>query len=304
MQRYIKKNRTGFTMAELLVCLAIISVIATILIPTLHNIHPDKEKTMFKKAYSISERVVEELVNDPELYPDNGINVGFDNVGAVTYNGITYGAGSSTFNEQQMIDELTSSCGELAENSAERTACERKRAAQLRPDTYARIKFCRLFAMKLNTLERDTSDEGTNEDAITLNCKNAALAMDEEDVTEDDDDQWQHNTNNNFGETGENADNEDNRNSFTTTDGMIWRMPYTNFTERDTNGNGVPSLATIWVDVNGNRPPNISDSTTGTCDPDANIDRFSITVRADGKMTVNGVCAREYVSDMRLIRNR
>lgn len=293
MQRDIKMNRTGFTMAELLVCLAIISVIATILIPTLHSIHPDKEKTMFKKAYSLSERVVEELVNDPELYPDNGINVGFDNVGSVTYNGITYGAGSSTLSETEITTVLTSNCGNYPENSDDRIACERDQASTIRNLKDARIKFCRLFAMKLNTLE--------DADTITTNCENAAHANLEEETAEDDNTQWNNNTNNAFGTRG--------TNTFTTTDGMIWRMPYTNFTELRDDGGASPSLAVIWVDVNGDKAPNQADidliaNPNATCDPDENIDRFSITIRADGKMTVNGACAREYVSDMRLMHNR
>lgn len=261
----------------------------------MHNIHPDKEKTMFKKAYSLTERVVEELVNDPELYPDNGINVGFDNVGQVRYNGVTYGAGSSTLSEQEVLEAFNADCGAYEEGSDERDSCQLNKASAIRDLKNARIKFCRLFAMKLNTLESDNDDTHT----ITTNCENAARAGLEPNTTDDDNSQWNNNTNNAFGSRG--------TNSFTTTDGMIWRMPYTNFTELRQDGSGAdPSLATIWIDVNGEKAPNQADTdltvnANATCDHDANIDRFSITVRADGKMTVNGACAREYVSDMTLM---
>ena len=76
----VRKAKSGFTLAELMVCLTIIAVISTILIPTLGRVRPNKSKAMFKKAYNISERVVYELVNDQELYPTTDENVGIDNV--------------------------------------------------------------------------------------------------------------------------------------------------------------------------------------------------------------------------------
>ena len=100
-----KSDKRGFTMAEMLVCLAIISVIATILIPTLGRIKPNKEKTMFKKAYQITERVIYELVNDPELYPATDINAGFDNIREVQYNGVSYGASIPVLGEEPTTEE-------------------------------------------------------------------------------------------------------------------------------------------------------------------------------------------------------
>ncbi len=85
-----KKYSYAFTLAELMVCLAIIAIISTMLIPTLANYRPNKSKIMFKKAYNITERVVDELVNDADLYPTSYDKSGFDNVDAVEYNGETY----------------------------------------------------------------------------------------------------------------------------------------------------------------------------------------------------------------------
>ncbi len=94
----VRKAKSGFTLAELMVCLTIIAVISTILIPTLGRVRPNKSKAMFKKAYNISERVVYELVNDQELYPTTDENVGIDNVSEVSYNGELY-SGNTKFCE-------------------------------------------------------------------------------------------------------------------------------------------------------------------------------------------------------------
>ena len=205
-------NKKGFTMAEMLVCLAIISVIATILIPTLVRVKPNKEKAMFKKTYSVAERIVYELVNDPELYPPSDSYVGFDNVKEVTYNGTTYG--SDSVNEDA-----------------------------------AKQKFCKLFAMKLNTV-------GPNDDGVFCSSTNANI---------------------------------ENTPSFTTTDGVEWHMPISNFVD----GNNI-STESILVDVNGKKGPNNQDTSGSECNE--NVDRFEIKVRADGKMWVEGACAEEYIS--------
>lgn len=113
----MKSYKFGFTLAEVMVCLAIISVLATILIPTLGQFKPNKTKTMFKKAYQISERVIYELVNDNELYPAGDGVYGLDNVGRVKYGNENYGD----------------------DDNQESAA--------------AKFKFCQLFALKLNTLE-------------------------------------------------------------------------------------------------------------------------------------------------------
>jgi prepilin-type N-terminal cleavage/methylation domain-containing protein len=63
--------KKGFTISEMLVCLAIIACIAGMLIPQIINKRPNKEKAMFRKAYYIAERVVAELINNDELYPSD-----------------------------------------------------------------------------------------------------------------------------------------------------------------------------------------------------------------------------------------
>ena len=81
----------AFTLGEVLVTLLIVGVIAATLIPTLKNIQPDRQKLMFKKAYTTVERIVTELVNDDYLYSETDDAVGLDNTNTVDVNGNDYG---------------------------------------------------------------------------------------------------------------------------------------------------------------------------------------------------------------------
>lgn len=92
----MNNKKRAFTLGEVLVTLMIVGVIAALIIPIIKNAQPDKQKLMFKKAYTNVERVVTELVNDDDLYPDVGDYMGFDNTNAVTVNGISY-SGNTKF---------------------------------------------------------------------------------------------------------------------------------------------------------------------------------------------------------------
>lgn len=72
----INLKRTAFTLAETLIVLCIIGAIAVIMLSTMKN-QVNKNKAMFKKAYSVLERNVVELVNDEALYPYNDAKFGF-----------------------------------------------------------------------------------------------------------------------------------------------------------------------------------------------------------------------------------
>lgn len=76
------KIKNGFTLAEVLVTLAIIGVISAIVLPMLKNVTPNKEQVMLKKAYYLASRNINEMINDEELYPerDNENVSGFSNV--------------------------------------------------------------------------------------------------------------------------------------------------------------------------------------------------------------------------------
>ncbi len=83
------KKIKAFTLAETLIVLSIIGVVAILVLSTLINSVPDKNKAMFKKAYSVTERTVAELVNDETLYPYDPERIGFLNTDAVQIPGTT-----------------------------------------------------------------------------------------------------------------------------------------------------------------------------------------------------------------------
>ena len=66
----MKKIKHGFTLAEMLVVLGVIVFLLTILVPVMKKVTPNQDKMMLKKAYYMAERVINELVNDTELYPE------------------------------------------------------------------------------------------------------------------------------------------------------------------------------------------------------------------------------------------
>lgn len=77
----------GFTLAELLLCLAIISVIVTLTFPMVSKVRPNKHKALFKKSYYLTERIVHDLINDPDFYPEKSGVIGFEDTSEVKFNG-------------------------------------------------------------------------------------------------------------------------------------------------------------------------------------------------------------------------
>ncbi len=85
--------KKGYTLAETLITLAIIGVIAAILTPAVINAQPNREMVAFKKAYKQASRVLHELANDEDFYDRNK---GFTDDTQVSYNGVSYGGVGNT----------------------------------------------------------------------------------------------------------------------------------------------------------------------------------------------------------------
>ena len=80
----------AFSLAELMVTLVIMGILASIMIPTIKNFIPDKNKAAFKKAYYVAERVIYDMVTDESLYPSSGTYKGFDNLEEVRFDGFEH----------------------------------------------------------------------------------------------------------------------------------------------------------------------------------------------------------------------
>ena len=72
----MKKQNKAFTLAETLVVLCVIGVISVLMLSSIGN-KINRSKAMFKKAYSLTERTVVELVNDETYYPYDYEKFGF-----------------------------------------------------------------------------------------------------------------------------------------------------------------------------------------------------------------------------------
>lgn len=60
--------KKGFTLAELLITLGIVGVIAAVTVPTVAKLKPDNAKAKFLKSYAVLTDVTAELVNDESLF--------------------------------------------------------------------------------------------------------------------------------------------------------------------------------------------------------------------------------------------
>ena len=87
-------HKKGFTLSEVMVTMAVLSVLFAILIPAVQSNIPNKSKIMFRKSYSDIERVVDMLISDDTLYPGltdiNGNEIGFLNTALVSLEGQPY----------------------------------------------------------------------------------------------------------------------------------------------------------------------------------------------------------------------
>ena len=86
----MKKLQQGFTLAELLIALGIVGVLAMITVPIINNMidNATRDDLMQKKAEHMLDEALYDLITDSELYPDE--NVGFADTNKVKYKGVEY----------------------------------------------------------------------------------------------------------------------------------------------------------------------------------------------------------------------
>ena len=85
-------NKSGFTLAETLLTILIIGIIAATTLPTLQKATGNKFETMKTKCVYIMEQTVAQMLDDDTLYPQSNTepSIGLANTDAVKVNGITY----------------------------------------------------------------------------------------------------------------------------------------------------------------------------------------------------------------------
>ena len=65
-------KKFGFTLAEVLITMGIIGIVAAVAAPTLNAIVPDRNKAKVLKVYNIIQSINSTLLNNPSLYPGDG----------------------------------------------------------------------------------------------------------------------------------------------------------------------------------------------------------------------------------------
>ena len=69
----MKNSKNGFNLPEMLIALALIAIIVAMIIPAVLSKKPNKNKALFRKAYYNIERIVYELVNDENMFPEREV---------------------------------------------------------------------------------------------------------------------------------------------------------------------------------------------------------------------------------------
>ncbi len=85
-------TKPAFTLAEILLTIAIVGVISVVTLGILKNSIPTKEESMHKKMNSVVEQIVSRLIDNEVMYPETEDKtiVGFQNTSKVTVDGIDY----------------------------------------------------------------------------------------------------------------------------------------------------------------------------------------------------------------------
>lgn len=93
-----KRFRNAFTLAELMIAVGVLAVLASLTLPLIFGKMPDKNEAKLKKITYQIETVVSNLYDDDTAYPKKSdiYKVGFQNIQEVTVNGQTYGAEGTT----------------------------------------------------------------------------------------------------------------------------------------------------------------------------------------------------------------
>ena len=105
-------NKKAFTMAELLIALAIIGVIVLFIKPTVEKISPDEHELKMKKAFRTTQDVVQKMISSELYYPNNDPdNPGFRDQTAVTLPDGTVASGNSKF--CQIFASMLNTVGEV-----------------------------------------------------------------------------------------------------------------------------------------------------------------------------------------------
>ena len=87
MKKVFKTPKAAFTIAELLMVLMVIGVIASVTIGALWYNRPDEKLALFRKAFYVTEKTLYNVINKDEYYPYDSTKEGLLNTIQATDNG-------------------------------------------------------------------------------------------------------------------------------------------------------------------------------------------------------------------------
>ena len=117
--------KKGFSLAEILIAMAVLTVLIAILTPTIMKINPSAEKALARSSYYTISNTVKDLIKNPVLYyhiddNDGTVYAGFNNKNEVTYQGRSYSSESkfaelfiNYLNVRGDVDDDTSFCSDF-----------------------------------------------------------------------------------------------------------------------------------------------------------------------------------------------
>ncbi len=79
-------KKIAFTLAEALIVLSIVAILASLSIVATTKSKPDEHIIMFRRAYSTTAKTVQSLLNDSSLYPDANGAENTSQLGSVSFN--------------------------------------------------------------------------------------------------------------------------------------------------------------------------------------------------------------------------
>lgn len=98
----VRMKKSAYTLAEVLIAVGIVGIIAAIMLPLATKFKPDKNKVLFLKTYDDIVKTTSILTKNGDIYPlTDGeysyANSPLKNTSAVTYNGIEIAGGDSKY---------------------------------------------------------------------------------------------------------------------------------------------------------------------------------------------------------------
>ena len=76
------KSKNAFTMAEALIVLSVVGILAALSVVAVNNSKPDENIIMFRKGYATTTKAIQNMLNDTTLYPNANSTVTASKLGS------------------------------------------------------------------------------------------------------------------------------------------------------------------------------------------------------------------------------